>query len=75
MTTTLAIPPIAFIRGRIVQSDKVLNSIADKLSDVTPNSIISPIMDDMGPIVGAPIPSGKFSRTIGMRSLTICRAR
>ncbi len=75
MTTTFAIPPIAFMRGLIVQSDKVLTSIGDKLSDVTPNNIISPIMDEIGAIVGAPMPSGKFSLTIGMRSLTIWRAR
>ena len=75
MTTTFAMPLIAFKRGLIVQSESVRNCIGERLSDVIPKSIISPIIEEIGAIVGAPIPSGKFSRTMGMRSLTICRAR
>ncbi len=66
---------MAFNRGLIVQSESVLNSIGESVSEVTPNNIISPIIDEIGAIVGAPIPSGKFSRTIGIRSFTICLAR
>ena len=50
---------IKFIR--IVQSERVLSSMADKLSDVIPNSITSPIIEEIGAIVGIPTPDGKFS--------------
>jgi len=72
---TLAIPPIDLIRGLIVQSDNVRNSIGDRLSEVIPNNITSPIIEEIGAKVGEPTSEGNFSLTRGIRSFTICLAR
>ena len=53
----------------------VLRSIMDVESAVRPIIMISPNMDDWGPMVGCFTPGGNVPDSEARRSLTICRAR
>ncbi len=71
MTDTWDTPPIASRRGRIVRSAMVRRSLIEVESAVRPIIIISPRIDDCGPIVGVLTPVGRRSATSGRRSDTI----
>ena len=74
MTDTCDTPPRASSRGLMVVSARRRNSSSEVESARRPIIIISPKIDDCGPITGLSTPSGRLSAAASRRSLTIWRA-
>ena len=74
-TATCATPPVESRRGRTAQSASVRRSSIDVLSAVSPTMSTSPSIDDCGPSVGLPTPSGRSAAAAESFSATIWRAR
>ena len=75
ITVTCATPPIESNCGRMVQSASVRRSVCEVESAVRPMKSTSPRIDDCGPSVGVPTPSGMASAMVESFSETIWRSR
>jgi hypothetical protein len=74
MGITCDTPGTASSRGRMAKSAVSRNSIGSAPSPASATSMISPMIEEMGPMLGR-MSSGKAACAVASRSATSCRAR